>query len=298
MKRKIGCLAVALMLPIVATWGGGAQGGEVKELRVCADPNNLPYSNQRLEGFENKIAELVAKELGATLSYYWWPHQRGLVRNTLGAERCDVLIGIPKGFDPVLSTKAYYRTGYVIAYRKDSGFRVGSLDDPVLKRIKIGVHRDTPPLQALAQRDIIGENVVRYSLFYDWVHPEEQLGKPIQDLIAGEIDVAMAWGPTVGYYIKKYSASFLEVVPLQDDGPYIPMVFDISMGVKRGNKMLKAQLEEVLRNKQAEIRTILEDYGVPLLASAPRVELPHAEDQPGQVIYHRFEREEPPTSPR
>ena len=288
MSRKVRHLAGALLLLIPSVLVGEAQGAEVKELRVCADPNNLPYSNERREGFENKIAELVAKELGATLTYYWWPHQRGLVRNTLSADRCDVLIGIPKDYDPVLATKPYYRTGYVIAYRKDRGFQIRSLDDPILKKIKIGVHSDTPPHLALAERDLIGDNLVQYSLFYGWAHPEEQLGKPIQDLIAGQIDVAMVWGPTVGYYVKKWSASFLEVVPLQDDGPHTPMSFEISMGVRKGDKELRARLDEVLSRKGDEIRKILEEYGVPLLATGSRVALPPEEDQPGQIEYHRF----------
>jgi len=298
MSRKVRHLAGALLLLIPSVLVGGAQGAEVKELRVCADPNNLPYSNERWEGFENKIAELVAKELGATLTYYWWPHQRGLVRNTLGAEQCDVLIGIPKDYDPVLATKPYYRTGYVIAYRKDRGFQIRSLDDPILKKIKIGVHSDTPPHQALAQRDLIGDNLVQYSLFYGWAHPEEQLGKPIQDLIAGQIDVAMVWGPTVGYYVKKWSASFLEVVPLRGDDPHIPLTFEISMGVRKGDKELRARLDEVLSRKGDEIRKILEEYGVPLLATGSRIALPPEEEQPGQVEYRRFEREELVPSPR
>jgi len=298
MSRKVRHLAGALLLLIPSVLVGEAQGAEVKELRVCADPNNLPYSNERREGFENKIGELVAKELGAPLTYYWWPHQRGLVRNTLGAEQCDVLIGIPKDYDPVLATKPYYRTGYVIAYRKDRGFQIRSLDDPILKKIKIGVHSDTPPHQALAERDLIGDNLVQYSLFYGWAHPEEQLGKPIQDLIAGQIDVAMIWGPTVGYYVKKWSASFLEVVPLQDDGPHTPMSFEISMGVRKGDKELRAQLDEALSTRQAEIRKILEEYGVPLLATGSRIALPPEEEQPGQVEYRRFEREELVPSPR
>jgi len=211
-----------------------------------------------------------------------------LVRNTLRAEQCDVLIGIPKDYDPVLATKPYYRTGYVIAYRKDRGFQIRSLDDPILKKIKIGVHSDTPPHLALAQRDLIGDNLVQYSLFYGWAHSEEQLAKPVQDLIGGEIDVAMAWGPVVGYYVKKYSTSFLEMVPLQDDGPHTPMSFEISMGVRKGDKELRARLDEVLSRKGDEIRKILEEYGVPLLATGSRVALPPEEDQPGQIEYHRF----------
>jgi mxaJ protein len=267
---------------------GSAGGEEVKGLRVCADPNNLPYSNERLEGFENKIAELVAKDLGLTLSYYWWPHQRGLVRNTLRADMCDVLIGIPKGYDPVLWTKPYYRTGYVMVYRKDRGLQVSSLDDPIMKRLKIGVHSSTPPHQALANRDLIGDNLVQYSLLYNWAHPEDLLGKPIQDVIAGEIDVAMVWGPFAGYFVKKQGASYLELVPLRDDDAHNPMSYEISMGVKKGDKELKGKLEEVLGRKQAEIRQILNEYGVPVLVSESQQQMPLVDEQPGQVIYHRF----------
>jgi len=265
-NRKWVGLSALLLILISPFFVGRAAGGEVKELRVCADPDNLPFSNQRLEGFENKIAELIAKELGATLTYYWWPHQRGLIRNTLRADQCDVLVGIPKGYDPVLWTKPYYRTAYVIAYRKDSGLRITSLDDPVLKKVRIGVHSNTPPHQALAERDIVGDNVIQYSLFYDWVHPEASPGKILEALITGEIDVAMVWGPMAGYFVKKHAASFLELVPLQGGDANTPFAFEISMGVRKGDRELKVRLEEALSKRQAEIRRILEEYGVPLLA--------------------------------
>jgi len=144
MDRKRVSLS-GLLLLITSLLVGSAWGGELKELRVCADPNNLPFSNQKLEGFENRIAELVAKDLGARLTYTWWPHQRGLVRRTLDEERCDVLVGVPKGWDPVLWTKPYYRTAYVIVYLKDRGFKIHSLDDPILKQLRIGVHSFLEP---------------------------------------------------------------------------------------------------------------------------------------------------------
>ena len=144
----IGGFFFALML-----LSGGSPGGtEPKILRVCADPDNLPFSNDKLEGFENKIAELVTQDLGAQLSYTWWPHQRGLVRRTLNQDQCDVLIGIPKGYDPVLWTTPYYRTAYVIASVKERGLQITSLDDPRLSQLKIGVHVNTPPHDALTQR--------------------------------------------------------------------------------------------------------------------------------------------------
>ncbi len=266
MSRKVLRLTAMLLLLLLSVFVGDAGAGEVKKLRVCADPNNLPFSNKRGEGFENKIAELVAKELGATLTYYWWPHQRGLVRNTLGAERCDVLIGVPTEYGRVLASTPYYRTGYVIAYVKDRDFQVTSLDDSILNKLRIGVYSNSPPHMALAQRGLIYDNLVQYSLFYDWEHSEEFLEEPVKDLIDGKIDVAMIWGPVVGYCVKKYSGCGLQLVPIKEENPHWPMSFAISMGVKRGNKELKAQLEQVLEGKQAEIRQILEEYGVPLFA--------------------------------
>jgi mxaJ protein len=266
-ERLWGSLVVVLCLGLLIFWDGRGQGAELKELRVCADPDNLPYSNEKLEGFENKIAALIAHDLGAKLTYTWWPHQRGLIRRTLNEERCDVLIGIPKGYDPVLWTKPYYRTAYVIAYVKDHGPEVTSLDDPVLKQIKIGVHVNTPPHDALAERGIVGDNVVVYRLFHTpQADPKENLGQLIEDLLAAKIDVALVWGPFAGYYIKKRSAP-LQLVPLRDGSPATPFTFDISMGVRKGEKALKAELEEVLDKDAAAIRMILEEYGVPLVAA-------------------------------
>jgi mxaJ protein len=264
--RLCGSLMIGLCLGLLAFSDGLAQGAEPKELRVCADPDNLPYSNEQLEGFENKIAALIAQDLGAKLTYTWWPHQRGLIRRTLNEERCDVLIGIPKGYDPVLWTKPYYRTAYVIAYVKDRGPEVTSLDDPILKQIKIGVHVNTPPHDALAERGIVGDNVVGYRLFHTpQANPQESLGQLIEDLLAAKVDVALVWGPFAGYYVKKRSAP-LQLVPLRGGGPATPFAFDISMGVRKGEKALKAELEEVLDKDTAAIRMILEDYGVPLVA--------------------------------
>jgi mxaJ protein len=259
-------LVVGLCLGLLALGGGRVGGAEPKELRVCADPDNLPFSNEKLEGFENKIAELLAHDLGARLSYTWWPHQRGLVRRTLNEDRCDVLIGIPKGYDLVLWTKPYYRSAYVIAYLKDRGPAVTSLDDPILRQIKIGVHVNTPPHDALAQRGIVGPNVVAYRLFHTPQGPaDDSPGKLLDDLLAEKIDVALIWGPFAGYYVKKRSAP-LQLLPLRGGDPATPFSFDISMGVRKGEKALKAQLEEVLDKDAAAIQTILEDYGVPLMA--------------------------------
>jgi mxaJ protein len=259
---SVAVLAAALLLS--APLAGRVVGDDPKPLRVCADPDNLPFSNQQGQGFENKIAELVARELGLRLDYYWWPHQRGLVRNTLRADHCDVLIGIPKGYDPVLWTKPYYRSAYVVAYPKGRGFEITSLDAPVLRQVRIGVHSNTPPEEALARRGIL-HNVVGYSLFYD---PRDSAAdrpaKLVMDLVTGDIDVGVAWGPLVGYFAKKLNAP-LTLVPLAGD-PDVPLAFDISMGVKKGDQALKGKLEDVLDRRQSEIKRVLADYGVPLVS--------------------------------
>jgi mxaJ protein len=259
--------AVGFALGILLT--GSAFGAELKELRVCADPANLPYSNERQEGFENKLAELVAQDLGVPLRYFWWPHQRGLVRNTLGADKCDVLIGIPKGYDLVTWTKPYYRSAYVFTYLKARGLGLRALDDPSLRTLRIGVHRGTPAEDVLAEKGVI-ENVVSYPLFHD---PRDQdpahlPTKLVEDVIAGTLDVAVVWGPWAGYYVKKQSVAVLEVVPIEDAGS-IPTTFEVSMGVKKGQRELKALLEGVIDRRQAEIRQVLDQYGVPLLALKP-----------------------------
>ncbi len=284
MGRRLVILTVLLLITISPSLAWQAWGGHIKELRVCGDPDNLPFSNKKLEGFENKIAEVIAKEMGVPITYYWWPHQRGLIRRTLGAGQCDVLISIPEGWDPVLWTKPYYRSGYVIVYPKDKGFQIKSLDDPILKKLKIGVFVNSPPAEALAEKGIV-KNLVSYSLLYDY--QQNRPGKIIEDLIAGEIEVAAVWGPEAGYFIKKLNASYLEVVPLLDGGPATPFTFEFSMGVREGDKALKADLEQAISKRQAEIKKVLEDYGVPLLPLLAKEQFGPVKEQPGQIIYHR-----------
>ena len=264
-------LAVALVLvgaPTGRALADHAAAADAKQLRVCGDPNNLPFSNEKLEGVENKIATVIAKELGESVAYFWWPHQRGLVKRVLNARHCDVMLGIPKGYDLVLWTKPYYRTGYVMVYRKDRKLKPRSLDDPALKTLKIGVEFNTPPHEALARRGI-ADNVVGYQLMFDSnFHPEENPGKVVEDVLAGSVDVAMVWGPIAGYFVKKKHAP-LEVVPIDDPSdPGARFAFDISMGVRKGDKELKEQLEAALARRHDDIVHVLEDFGVPLLPAA------------------------------
>ena len=253
---------------MLCSWTVLAQ--QKKQFRVCADPENLPFSNRQLQGFENKIADLIAKEFGAPSTYVWWGQRRGFIRNTMNATlkeaRCDVVIGVPQGYDQVLSTKPYYRSTYVFVYPKGKGLQIQSLDDPVLKKIKIGVHllgddyTNPPPVHELAKRGIV-DNVVGFDTFYSRENPPSKI---IDAVAGGKIDAAIVWGPAAGYFAAREPIP-LVVVPVPSGKTDLPFAFDISMGVRPGDEALKARLEQVLDKKQAEIRKILIDYGVPLL---------------------------------
>lgn len=239
-------------------------------LRVCADPNNLPFSNDRGQGFENRIAELVARDLRKKLEYTWWAQRRGFVRNTLKAGSCDVIIGVPTGLDMVLPTSPYYRSTYVFVTRREDGIRVRSFDDAILRRVRVGVQligddgTNSPPAHALSNRGII-YNVKGYAVYGDYSE-ESPPSRIIEAVAHGEIDVAIAWGPMAGYWAKR-SPVPLKLVPVQPqiDLPFLPFVFDIGMGVRRGDTTFRASLQSVLTLRRAEISRILDGYGVPQL---------------------------------
>jgi mxaJ protein len=239
-------------------------------LRVCSDPNNLPFSNRREEGFENRIAQLVARDLGLKVSYYWFAQRRGFVRNTLGAGRCDVIIGVPSSFELAMPTRPYYRSGYVFVTRRDRRLNVRSLDDPRLHKLKIGVqmigddYASSPPAHALANRGIT-RNVAGYMVYGDYAR--ESPAREIVDAVArGDVDVSAVWGPTAGYFIR-HSRVPLVATPVnpQIDLPFLPFVFDISMAVRRGDTALRDRLDGVLDRRRGEIDAILKEYGVPRL---------------------------------
>ncbi len=237
-------------------------------LRVCADPNNLPFSNQRGEGFENKIAELLAQDLGERVEYTWWAQRRGFFRNTLRAGMCDVVIGVPSGFELALTTKPYYRSTYVFLSRKDRKLNVTSLDDPILRKLKLGVQiigddfSNAPPAHALSRRNIVG-NVKGFTLYGDYNQPDPP-ARIVDAVVSKDIDLAIVWGPLAGYFAKQSQVP-MEIVPVspQIDQPFLPFVFDISMGVRRGDQELKDQVEQILEKRRAEIDRILENYGLP-----------------------------------
>ena len=251
---------------------------DARELRVCADPNNLPFSNERGEGFENKIAELIADELGATLSYTWWAQRRGFIRNTLNTGSCDLVTGTTNGIEMLRTTLPYYRSGYAFVTRQD-GPKVSSLDDPILHNLRIGIQlvgedgANPPPSEALARRGIV-DNVRGYLVYGDY--RERNPAAAIMDAVAkGEIDVAIVWGPVAGYFAGRESVPLkVALVTPQNDGPRVPMVFDINMGVRRDDPTLRDEINAALSKLRPKIDAVLATYGVPR-ADLP-VEIQHA----------------------
>ena len=240
-------------------------------LRITADPNNLPFSNEKLEGFENKIAALVAGELNATIEYSWRAQRRGFFRETLKENNADIVLGVPGGFERALTTRPYYRSIYAFVTRKDRGLRICSFDDPRLKTLRIGVQlvgddgANTPPAHALAMRGII-TNVVGYTVYGNYA--EANPPARIIDAVAnGSIDVAVAWGPLAGYFAQ-HEAVPLEIAPAaaQFDSPALPLAFDICMGVRRRDKELRDELNSILARRKPDIEKILDAYGVPRVA--------------------------------
>lgn len=241
---------------------------EPKVLRVCADPNNLPFSNRAGEGFENRLAQLVAHDLGMTVEYTWWAQRRGYVRNTLKEGQCDVWPGVATQVEMLATTQPYYRSTYVFVTRADRHLAIASLDDPQLRSLRIGVQMigddssNTPPTHALARRGIV-QNVRGYMLYGDYSKPNPPAAI-VEAVDRGEVDVAVVWGPLAGYFARRAEHP-LDLRPVTPwlDGPQWPMVFDISMGVRKDDVALRDRLDEVLARRAPEVRDLLTSYGVP-----------------------------------
>jgi mxaJ protein len=242
---------------------------EATSFRVCADPNNLPFSNDRREGFENELAALIARDLGRRLEYTWWPQRRGFIRNTLGSGLCDVVMGVPRDYEPTLTTQPYYTSTYVFVTQRRRSLHLTSLDDPRLHDLRIGVHligddyANVPPADALARRGIV-RNVRGYSIYGDYGRPN-----PPADLIdavaRGEVQAAIAWGPLAGYFASR-RGNDLEVTPVAP-APGVPLRFAIAMGVRRDDHALRDTLDAVRQRRTAEFDAVLARYHVPRVAA-------------------------------
>jgi quinoprotein dehydrogenase-associated probable ABC transporter substrate-binding protein len=230
--------------------------------RVCSDPANLPFSNDKGEGFENKIAELLAKKLNVPLKYTWYPNTVGFLRNTLRVRRCDVVMGIVTGAELVQTTNPYYRSVYVMVTRKADNITADKIEDPALKNLKIGLNAGTPPAD-IAAKNGLAANIRPYDLYVD-TRVQTPSKDMINDLANKEIDVALLWGPLAGYYAAQHGDE-LKVTPLLNEPKSTRMEFYITLAVRPGENKWKNDINTLLRENKAEIDEILRGYHIPLL---------------------------------
>ena len=231
------------------------------EFKVCADPDNMPYSNSKQEGFEDKIAAVLAQELGKKLSFQYAYYRQGFLRNTLNANRCDYVMSTTSDNDSMRTSVPYYRSGFVFVYRKSSGYNITDWDAPDLRKGIIGIVGQSPPTRPLADHNLM-ENARPYRLQRDLNFPPSQL---IDDLVKGDIDVAIVWGPIAGYFAKQ-SAIPLVIVPIpeyEDKNVKGKENWNISIGVRNKDKARAEELNKAIANRQADIDKILDQYGVP-----------------------------------
>ena len=263
-------IAAAALTPSAALAQGAGLGaaGELVDpevLRVCADPSNMPFTDESGGGFENKLAELVAEKTGRkSVAYTWFPMVTGFVRNTLRANRCDIIMGYAQGDELVQNTNAYYRSAYVLIFKKGEGLDgVETIEDPKLADKKIGIVGRTPPATNMAAANLM-RNAKAYPLVVDTRFAPSMAEVMIKDMLEGTIDAAILWGPMAGYYAKNSGAD-LAVVPLVKEKTGSRMTYRITMGVRPSDQEWKRTLNRVIKENQAEINKILLDFGVPLI---------------------------------
>jgi quinoprotein dehydrogenase-associated probable ABC transporter substrate-binding protein len=256
-------LGATLAVPAHAAEGHRSDLVNRLSLRVCADPANMPFSNEKGEGFENKIAEIVAAELKVPIEYIWFPQATGFIRQTLFAKRCDVVMGYAQGDELVLNTNAYYRSVYALVYRKGAGLDgVDRLADPRLKDKRLGVIAGTPPSTTMAALGLMG-HAKGYPLFVDrrYEAPAERM---MADIRSGEIDAGILWGPMAGYFAAN-DGEKLEVVPLLKETVGPRMAYRITFGVRQQEDDWKRELNALIAKLQGKFDAVLLQYGVPIL---------------------------------
>jgi mxaJ protein len=263
---------LAVALPAGAAAAAAVEPTPPAALRVCADPDNLPFSRQDGSGFENRIAQLAAQDLRVPLTYAWLPDRRGFVRKTMGADLCDVIVGVPVGFERTLNTRPYYRSTYVWLERARDGVTPASFDDPRLPRLRIGVQligndmAASPPGAALARRGLV-RNVVGFPV----VGEQPSAQRMVDAIAAGSIDAALVWGPQAGWFAARSPVPLrIARVPAPAGLKGQPFDFAIAIGVRRGDEGLRRALDDFIRRRQGDIDRILADYSVPTTAEPKR----------------------------
>lgn len=262
--KKAASFLVAFLMALSVPVSGMAK----EPLRVCAEPDNLPFSNEKGEGFENRIAEAVAKDLGMALEYTFLRERKGFLRQTLNANRCDVVIGVPAQLERVRKTRPYYRSTYAIVTRKDRHLDLKSYDDPAWAGLKIGLHTigddgsNSPPAHVLGHHHL-GANVVGYPMW----GPEDQKdpqGEVVRAVAEKKIDAAIVWGPFAGYFAKPYGkALVVRPAPLDPGLPGQTMAWNITMAVRKDDEVLQEKLNQSLNRQSKKIQQILKDYHIP-----------------------------------
>lgn len=261
--------AAALLLALAL---GSCGLAKRRTITACADPNNMPFSNQAKEGFENKLADLIATDLHAKLDYVWWAQRRGYVRNTLNERKCDFWPGVASGLEMLSTSRPYYRSTYVFVTRRKDPLQGLTLDDARLKTLKIGVQmvgedaNNTPPAHALVRRGMVA-NVTGYMVYGDYSRPNPP-AEIVRAVERGEVDVALVWGPVAGWFAPQSRVPLrLEpVTPWFADAQW-PMQFDISVGVRKGDQKLLKEIDRAIANRSGEIRKLLVAYRVPVVAA-------------------------------
>ncbi len=266
-----------------------AHGGALSSLTVCADPGNMPLSNDKGQGFENKIAQVIGGALGTGVDYYWRPSvQRGLMRTTLSAGDCDLWMDMAAGTEGAMVLRPLYRSTFVFAYRNDKGIHITGFDDPVLKKLRVGVFQVSAVREALADHGVIGNTVIHYLSHNADMVTDNQPSYQIRQVIAGSLDVAAAWGPMAGYFTKVLHAPLvIQPVNLMENN--VQLEFNMALAVPRGRTDIKREVEQALVDHKAEIKKILEDYGVPLVQCAECI---ISGDLPSHGPYHPVHRPE------
>jgi mxaJ protein len=266
-RADVRCFVAGLLL--AAAVSAQATASPTRTLRVCADPNNAPFSSDETPGFENEIADVLAAELDARVEYTWWALRRGFFKNTLRAGSCDVVIGVPVGLGMVRTTAPYYRSSYVFVTRADRKLDLTSLDDPRLAKLKVGVQivgddgASSPPAHALARRGITN-NVRGFSPYADY-RERDPMAAIIRAVAEGEIDVAIAWGPLAGGYARASKTKLVIRPVAQHDDAGLPLTFAIAIGVRKDDTALAAELDKALLARRRDIDKILERWHVPRL---------------------------------
>jgi quinoprotein dehydrogenase-associated probable ABC transporter substrate-binding protein len=264
-KKIVSVSQRAAMLVCCLAASVAAAGEPLKSLTVCADPGNMPLSNQKGEGFENKIAQVIGSALGTGVEYYWRPSiERGLMRTTLSEGNCDLWMDMASDTEGAAVLSPLYRSTFVLAYRNDKGLNIKSLDDPALKKLRIGVFQVSAMRQALAEHHIVDNTVIHYLSHNADIVADNQPSYQVQQVIDGGLDVAAAWGPMAGYYQKVLHAP-LVIGPANLMEDEVPMEFDMTLAVPRGRPDIKAAVETAVAQHKNEIHQILVDFGVPLI---------------------------------